>query len=53
MLLPGCDAAVAAGPGLPTHEHGAAPRPKTRKHPHQQPWRSQDRRLWTGTDPHL
>ena len=49
----GCDAAAAARTGLPAHEHGAAPWPKTREHPGQQPRRSQDRRLWTGSHLHL
>lgn len=49
----GCDAAAAARTGLPAHKHCSAPWPETRKHPGQQPWGSQDRRLWTGTHLHL
>lgn len=53
FVCAGCDAAAAARTGLPAHKHGASPWPKTWEHPRQQPRRSQDRRLWTGSHLHL
>lgn len=49
----GCDAAAAAGAGLPAHKHGGAPWPEARQHFGQQQRRGQDRRLWTGPHLHL